>query len=67
MHMYMYIYIIYQYLSGSSPRDLPTPLLAPFLQGEILYLQPNGPNPLDHPNNLVDRPRAMGKSIPFFR
>ena len=26
----------------------------------ILYSQPNGPDPLDHPDDLVDRPRAMG-------
>ena len=28
-------------------------------RGRVLYCQPTGPNPLDHRDDLVDRPRAM--------
>ena len=36
------------------------------VEREISYRQPTGPKPLDHRDDEVDRPRAMGVRIPFF-
>ena len=50
------------------PLDVKTPRdVVPVLEREFFIdnLQPTGPSPLYHRDDLVDRPRAMGVGIPF--